>query len=94
MREHIAESLGPITMSDLGPHLARDAVIVVAPSLELLDVGEAIAADDAARVDAWVLEGLVGKPTLEALERWGRVKGPFADAVVVQPFVLVRERVG
>lgn len=92
MRDRIAESLGPITMSDLGPHLARDVVIVVAPSLALLDVGEAIAQDDTARVDAWVQEGLVGKPTLDALERWSRASGPFADAVVVQPFVLVRER--
>ena len=91
MRARLEESLGPVRLSDLGAHLARDAVIVVAPSLDLLDVGVAVAENDTGRIDAWIRDGVVTKPTLEQLERWGRTEGEVAHALVVQPFVLVRE---
>ena len=90
-RALLAESLGPILFSDLRAHLARDAVIVVDPSLDLLAVGEAIAADDKRAVSEWIDKGLVGKPSLEALERWSKADGSLAS-LVVQPFVLVSER--
>jgi hypothetical protein len=93
MREELARSLGPVQFSDLRAHLARDAVIVVDASLDLLDVGEAIARDDKARVARWIEAGLVGKPSLEALERWAKVRGAAWTSLVVQPFVLVREGV-
>lgn len=91
MRETLLASMGPIELSDLGPHLARDAVIVVGASLDLLDVGEAVARDDKERVSAWVAAGLLGKPSLEQLERWSQTKGPAWTALVVQPFVLLQE---
>ncbi len=77
--------------ADLRAHLARDAVIVVDASLDLLDVGEALALDDEPRVAAWIAAGLIGKPSLQALERWARTEGPAWTSLVVQPFVLVRE---
>lgn len=83
--------MGPIELSDLRAHLARGAVIVVDSTLDLLEVGEAIARDDTARVGAWIEAGLVGKPTLETLERWSKTEKPTWTALVVQPFVLVRE---
>jgi hypothetical protein len=90
MRETLKASLGPIELSDLRPHLARDSVIVVDGSLDLLDVGEAVARDDKERVAAWISAGLIAKPSLEQLERWSK-EGPALSALVVQPFVLVRE---
>lgn len=91
MRESLAESMGPIQFSDLRAHLSRDAVIVVSPTLDLLDVGEAVAKDDKAKVEAWIQAGLIGKPTLEMLEHWATRSGDAWTALVVQPFVLVRE---
>lgn len=93
MRDELKASLGPTHFSDLRAHIARDAVIVVDASLDLLDVGEAIARDEAARVDAWVKSGLVKKPTLEMLERWSHLEGEAFTSLVVQPFVLVLEGV-
>lgn len=91
MRETLAASLGPIEFSDLRAHLARGAVIVVDRSLDLLEVGEAVARDDEERVAAWIDAGLIGKPSLETLERWSKLEGPGWVALVVQPFVLLRE---
>jgi hypothetical protein len=91
MREMLAASMGPIEFSDLRAHLVRGAVIVVHRSLDLLDVGEAVARDDKARIAAWIEAGLLGKPSLETIERWSKTVGPAWVSLVVQPFVLLRE---
>jgi hypothetical protein len=67
--------------------------VIVVRSLDLLDVGEAVARDDKARVAAWIEAGLLGKPSLETIERWSKAEGPAWVSLVVQPFVLVREGV-
>jgi hypothetical protein len=92
MRDELAAHLGPIELSDLRAHLARDGVILVAPSLDLLDVAEAIAKDDKELVERWVGAALVAKPSLEDLARWHEQGASPLTAVVVQPFVLVQER--
>ena len=91
MRATLAASMGPIEFSDLRAHLVRGAVIVVDRSLDLLDVGEAVARDDKTRIAAWIEAGLIGKPSLETIERWSKITGPAWVSLVVQPFVLVRE---
>lgn len=91
MREALNASMGPIELSDLRPHLVRGAVIVVDGSLDLLDVGEAVARDEKARVSAWIAEGLLVKPSLEQIERWSKPAAPVLTVLVVQPFVLLRE---
>jgi hypothetical protein len=91
MRETLLATMGPIEFSDLRPHLARGTVIIVDGSLDLLDVGEAVARDDKERVAAWVAAGQLGKPSLEQLERWSKTEGPAWTVLVVQPFVLLQE---
>lgn len=91
MRETLTASMGPIEFSDLRAHLARGVVIVVDRSLDLLEVGEAIARDDKARVAAWIEAGLIGKPTLETIERWSKTAGPAWVSLIVKPFVLLHE---
>jgi hypothetical protein len=89
-----AASLGPVRLSDLRAHLARDAVIVVDSSLGLVEVAEAVARDDRRVVEGWVAAGLLGKPSPALLERWERSDGDVALSVVVQPFVLLQDRTG
>jgi hypothetical protein len=91
MRESLMASMGPIELSDLRAHLVRDAVIVVGASLDLLDVAEAVAKDDKAKVAAWIDSGAVGKPSLETIERWSKPGAVKLTSVVVRPFVLVQE---
>ncbi len=92
MRDELEEGMGPIEFTDLRAHLTRDAVITVAPKLDLLEVGEAVAKDDKPRVAAWIESGLIGKPDLATIERWSKASGTAWIALVVQPFVLVQEK--
>ena len=91
LRDDLAVTMGPVSFGDLRPHVARDAVIVVDAKLDILDVGVAIAKDDKPSVEAWIASGRLKKPSKDDLERWSRVQGAGFVAVIVAPFVLVRE---
>lgn len=75
---------------DLAPQLARGALLLAEPELDFLDVASAIAADDAARVEAWLRAG--------KLRRAAEPDGTMYEAdpalrfqfVVVQPWVLAQ----
>lgn len=94
MRDSLAASLGNVFFSDIRAHLARDAVVVVAAELDILDVGEAIAKDDKVKVAAWIESGRLRKPSLEELEVWAAIKDDRWESLVVAPYVLVRLRHG
>ncbi|BAW96540.1 hypothetical protein NIES970_14720 [[Synechococcus] sp. NIES-970] len=88
--KQLQDGFGDSEWQDLAPHAARDALIVVHPSLDLLQVGEAIALDNAPLVSKWMNGGLVRKPTKEELERWNRAtKTQKFPTLIVQPFVLI-----
>jgi hypothetical protein len=88
-RRKLAETLGPVSFSDIKAHLGRDAVFVVAPSLELVECGVAVAMDEVETVRMWIETGALRKPSREERQRWLDQGGTFV-AVVVQPFVLVQ----
>jgi hypothetical protein len=91
MRDSLAASVGPVHFSDLRAHLARGAVIIVDRSLDILDVGVAIAKDDKDVVAAWIDKGLLTKPSLEELARWEKIEDARWESLVVAPYVLVKE---
>ncbi len=93
MRESLAAALGNVFFSDLRAHLARGAVVILAPELDILDVAEAVVRDDKARVSGWIEKGLLRKPSLLELETWSKITDDRWESLVVAPFVLVRVRV-
>ncbi len=92
MREHLAAILGDVYWSDLRAHAARDALIVVAAQLDLLDVGVAVATDDAPRVQRWIEAQLLTKPSAAELARWPAEPLATFESLVVAPYVLIRPR--
>lgn len=90
MRDKLAETLGDVFWTDLRAHAARDALIIVADELDLLDAGVAIATDDVATVEAWIRAGKLSKPTAEDLTRWQLEGAARFRSLIVQPFVLIR----
>ncbi len=94
LRVRLAPTLGTVLFPDLRAHLERDAVFVVRDTLELVDAGVAIAADDVATVGRWIESGELRKPTREEREEWRLAVGRRWQALVVQPFVLVQDRDG
>ncbi len=90
MREELARTLGEVFWSDLRAHAGRDALIVVAAGLDLLEVGEALAKNEAARVEAWIRAGQLGKPSAEELRLWPADPAARFESLIVSPFVLIR----
>lgn len=92
MRDRLAASLGDVLFSDLRAHAARDALIVVADGLDMLDVGEAVARDDTEAVKRWIETQQIRKPNAGDLASWAADPAATFESLVVQPFVLVRPR--
>lgn len=90
MRDRLAASLGEVLYSDLRAHAARDAIIVVADGLDLVDVGEAVARDDVKMVEWLIQTQGIRKPSAGELSRWEADPEATFESLVVQPFVLMR----
>jgi hypothetical protein len=93
LREQLAELLDEAELEWLKPHIQKDAVIIVTPHLELLDVGEAIASDNTQSIQHWIGEQLLVKPSTEILDRWNNNPSQRFHALIIQPYILVKELV-
>jgi hypothetical protein len=89
IRGQLAQELAEVEWGEIIPHAKRDAVIVVAPTLDLLDVGEAIANDNVSLVQQWIAQALIHKPSSEELQLWNEQPTQIFNTLIVQPFVLV-----
>ena len=77
----------------LKPHLERDALIWVGPSLELLQVASAVAENKANEIQAHVTAGKLSKPSAEQIQSWDQEPSKKFNVIIVQPFVLIQEMV-
>ena len=75
----------------LKPHAQRDVIICVTPPLSLVEVGAAIANDNAVAVNRWIGEQQIQKPTVEQLGAWNAQPQKRFQALIVQPYVLIQE---
>lgn len=92
LRQQLSENLDEAEWEWLIPHVQRDAVIVVAKELDLLDVGEAIASDKVPEVQVWIEEALITKPSNEQMGEWNNQRNKRFNALIVEPYVLVQEK--
>ncbi|MCC5635980.1 DUF2288 domain-containing protein [Nostoc sp. CHAB 5844] len=91
LRAELTEGLDEAEWEWLIPHVQRDAVILVASELNLLDVGEAIANDNTQSVQQWIDEQLITKPSVEQVGEWNSDRQKRFNTLILQPFVLVQE---
>lgn len=91
LRVRLTETMGPVTFDVLAPHLERDAVVLVASTIELVDAAIAVAQDDTDKVRAWIEDGTFRKPSVSERTRWKDQMGREWTSVVVQPFVLIQD---
>jgi hypothetical protein len=92
LRTTLIESLDEATWEWLTPHHERGVVIMVDPSLNLVDVGLAIAQDQTQPVQHWLAEQLLSKPSSSQSETWTAQTGLQFVALIVQPYVLIQEK--
>ncbi|MEH2461232.1 DUF2288 domain-containing protein [Nostoc sp.] len=98
LRAELTEILDEAEWEWLIPHVQRDAVILVAPELNLVDVGVAIASDHIPSVQQWIDQQLITKPTTVQVGEWNsdafselRQRTKRFNTLIVQPYVLVQE---
>ncbi len=89
LRQTLTESLDEARLDWLAPHLEKDVVIWVDSSLDLVEVGMAIATDDSTNVRRWIEEQFLVKPTPETIGNWDAYKR--FQALIVQPYILIRD---
>jgi hypothetical protein len=92
LRAELTQNLDEAEWEWLIPHVQRDAVIVVANGLDLLDVGVAIAGDNLGDVQNWIDEALLAKPSTAQLGEWNSDRTKRFNTLIVQPYVLIQEQ--
>ncbi|BDA69666.1 MAG: DUF2288 domain-containing protein [Calothrix sp. FI2-JRJ7] len=92
IRTELIENLDEAEWDWLVPHAQRDAIILVSSHLDLLDVGVAIASDSTNEVQVWIDEALITKPSPQQLGTWNTDRTKRFDTLIVQPYVLVKEK--
>jgi hypothetical protein len=94
LKAELIEMLDEAEWEWLSPHAKRDAVIVVSPGLDLVEVGLAIANDNASMVQRWISEQQIYKPSPEQISIWEQEQTHRFNALIVQPYVLVQDLAG
>jgi hypothetical protein len=91
LRKTLKESLDEAYWTWLRKHAERDAIILIAPEMDLLETALTMAKDDHATVQSWIVSGKVSKPTQVQLDAWNSEPTRRFLSIVVQPYVLVQE---
>lgn len=90
LREELEKMVDEAEWDWLIPHAQRDAVVLVDPALNLVDVGVAIANDQVAIVQDWIMTAKLQKPSQQQLSDWGQDRSRRFNALIVQPYVLIQ----
>ncbi|HSM80983.1 MAG TPA: DUF2288 domain-containing protein [Nodosilinea sp.] len=93
LQHELADMVSPADWAWISPHANRGAVVVVDQSLDLVEVGVAIATDNTTAVNRWIAEALITKPSPLQLEIWDQTAKKQFQSLIVQPFVLVQDAV-
>jgi len=90
LREDLTKMVDVALWEWLSPHAARARVILVAPNLDLVDVGVALTEDNTVLVQSWIEDGWLRHPTAEELSAWNGDNQRQFTSLVVPPFVLAK----
>ena len=93
LKERLEKDVADISWQDLQPHAKRDAIIVVKQELDLPEVAVAIAEDNTASVQDWISQQSIAKPSAKQLTDWNQTPHKQFTALIVQPFVVIKEAV-
>lgn len=89
LRKKLEAEVSTVPWSRLAPHHQRDALFLVDPSLDLVDVAVAVAEDRAAEVGSWIEDERIGRATAEQVEGWEQTGAVFRF-LIVRPLVLAQ----
>lgn len=90
LRQKINLETGRIGWQELARYFAKGYVVVVDPSLDLVDVAVKFCADNKAQFESWTHDGLIHRAQDDDARRWNENNSVFWSCVVA-PWVLVQE---
>ena len=90
LRARLATEIHRVDWKPLAPHAKRGGLVMVAPELDLIDVGAAVAGDDGRQVQNWMRAQQLRRPTETELEAWQDEAEERFVVLIVQPYVLVQ----
>jgi hypothetical protein len=90
LRARLCAELHRVDWKPLAPHAKRGGLVMVAPELDLIDVGAAVAGDDGRQVQNWMRAHQLRRPTETELEAWQDEAEERFVVLIVQPYVLVQ----
>ncbi|AFY75301.1 uncharacterized conserved small protein [Synechococcus sp. PCC 7502] len=90
LRTHLQDLVDTAVWEWLEEHAQEGRMLIVAPHLELVDVGLALAEDDISIVKQWLDDGWLYRPTDGQISHWQNDKNLEFKSLIIQPFVLCR----
>jgi hypothetical protein len=91
LRVQLRSAIHEVDFEALAPHVQRDALLLVAPALGLLDCAMAIASNRAQVIAYWLNHDLIRKPTAAELSTWSTLASATRfHFIIVQPFVVAQ----
>ncbi len=91
VREKFEQDLAEVDWKSLRIHLQRDALILVADRLDLVEVACKVVADAAAEIGGWISDGALVKPSAAQLNAWEtQLDKPFR-MLIAAPYILIQE---
>ena len=91
LRKKLKEEILNAFWRDLKIHAERQALFLVTPHLDLVDVGEAIVSDDTKQVGEWITDASIQRPTPVQIEAWDQDPTRSFRSLIVAPYVLMQE---
>ncbi|MBD2105030.1 DUF2288 domain-containing protein [Leptolyngbya sp. FACHB-261] len=91
LKAQLTEQIDEAKWEWLLPHVARDALIVVTPGLDLAEVGFAMSCNQVELVQRWISEALIHKPSADQIRAWSQDRHQRFQALILAPYVLIRE---
>ncbi|MCB9763540.1 MAG: DUF2288 family protein [Alphaproteobacteria bacterium] len=88
LSDKLRAEVGTASWRLLAPHHQRGGLVCVDGALDLVEVGVAVAQDDAGKVRSWMDAGQIVRVTDDQAGAWAAQGQAFAF-LIVQPFVLV-----
>jgi hypothetical protein len=86
LRDKLTEDI--LTAAPWGALRQHTQNLIIVDGISLVDAGEALALDDADRVEAWLESEVLRRPSAEEFEAWEGEEPDFV-ALIVQPWVLL-----
>lgn len=87
----LSEEIEICSWNDLEDHYQRGAILVIDNSLDLIEVGVAMAEDEAGLMEKWLERGLIQKITSDQRDIWQKnPKEKISRFLIIQPYVLIQ----